>query len=546
MKKVYLLWLMLFLLSTNLQAASGDAVLFEGEGQITPSPKSQELLDTNLLNQNAGDISVNIVSGEFPDIVLHITIPDSNGKPIEDLTASDFVITEQSGTGAPVAQTQTCFSESNTDTPISIAMVFDISLSMSFNDSLQEAKVAAINFLDDSQPGDRASLVTFSGCNQGGIVLPANDIDTDSNQNGTPDISEAITALTTVRKTAVYDGIGNGVDSIIQEAFPKGVIVFTDGESNDDCHYSINEVIQKAKDNGIPVYTIGLNSAMGAQLEAIATQTGGYYTEAPTAADMEQIYKDIAESIRGQYTICYTTKNPVEDGTLRTVTVNADSKTGSGTYTAPQAPAQPPVANAGSDMSVNEGGLVTLNGSASSASTPDGQLSFMWAQLSGTAVELSDPQSVSPVFTAPMTGPEGVNLVFELTVTDSTSSSASDTVTIAVNDSLAPEADFTWSPAAPEAGEMITFTDDSEPKGGDIVSWDWDFDGEGTSTLQNPAFTFAESGTYSVRMIVRDEFGSVGTAIKTITVSEPKCPGGNCSGSGGCFIGSAGDAFMME
>ncbi|MDO9264270.1 MAG: hypothetical protein Q7U02_09915, partial [Desulfosalsimonadaceae bacterium] len=70
MKKVYLLWMMLFLLSTNLQAASSEAVLFEGEGQITPTPKSQELLDINLLDQNGDNLSVSIVSDNFPNIVV--------------------------------------------------------------------------------------------------------------------------------------------------------------------------------------------------------------------------------------------------------------------------------------------------------------------------------------------------------------------------------------------------------------------------------------------------------------------------------------------
>ncbi len=656
MKKVYLLWMMLFLLSTNLQAASTDAVLFEGEGVITPTPKSQELLDENLLVQNGDDVAVSIVSKNFPDIVVNVTVTDSNGKPVSGLTAADFGLTEKSELEAsPVGQTLTCFEENTATTPISLALVFDVSLSMNPNNRLDEAKTAAINFLNNSKAGDRASLVSFSGCDQGGIIVPSADVKKDSDQNGTPDINEAIQKLAVIGRTAVYDGIADGIDSIANEPSPRGVIVFTDGYSNDDCHYSINEVIQKAKDEGIPVYTIGLQSnAMADQLDAIAAETGGYYREVPTAQDMEALYMDIAQSIRGEYKLCYTTHNPAQDGTLRTVTVTADGKTGSGTYTAPgifnpnppainhtpittwqenltipvtaevsdpdagdivsrvalfyriagagsgslytsvdmtntgghtyagtipankvtlagvqyylaawdsrdaqatngsastphfievTAAPQPPVANAGQDATTNEGDLTALDGSASSASTVDGQLAYAWRQLSGTSVALSNADSATPHFTAPLTGPQGVTLVFELTVTDSTDQTNTDTVTITVNDSLAPKADFTWSPASPATGQPVTFIDGSIPKGGAIVSWAWDFGQEGTASVQNPDFTFTENGAYTVRLTVRDEFGSVGTATKTVTVT---CPGGKCSGSGGCFIGSAGAAFGME
>jgi PKD repeat protein len=204
---------------------------------------------------------------------------------------------------------------------------------------------------------------------------------------------------------------------------------------------------------------------------------------------------------------------------------------------------QPPVANAGQDASVNEGDLTTLDGSAS---TSDGQLTYAWRQLSGTNVTLYNAAAIKPVFTAPSTGPAGETLVFELKVTDSATKTDTDTVSITVNDAFAPKADFTWSPAIPNAEKSVTFTDASLPEGGPIVSWDWDFGGQGASTLKNPVFIFPESGAYDVRLTVRDAFGSAGTAIKTITVAEPICPGGDCSGSGGCFIRSAGAAFMME
>lgn len=659
MKKIYFLGLILFLLSANLQAASTDAFLSE-EGQITPTDKSLELLDITLVQQGADHIVMRIVSDDFPNIVLHATVLDANGKPVSGLIADDFTLTEQSTTEtAPVSQSLTCFEENHANTKIALALVFDISGSMGVGRRLSDAKTAAINFLSNAQIGDRASLVTFSGCDEGKIVIPSADVKTDSDQNGTPDIVDAILSLKTINRTALYDGIANGIDSITQEAFPKGVIVFTDGKANDDCHFSINEVIQKAKDNGISVYTIGLGNDADSQLPEIATETGGYFRGAPTAADMEELYNDIATIIRGQYTLCYTTHNPALDGTVRTVTLESEGRTGTGTYTAPQNPnpnnptivhtpitqwqennaipinAQvsdpdagdsitqvilsyrikpagqgaftstamtntagdaytatipgshvtlagvqyyitawdaregsagsgsaasphminviaaplPPIANAGADRSINEGDVITLDGSGSSASTPDGQLTYAWTQISGTTVVISNPDEARPMFNAPSTGPAGATLVFRLIVTDSTNRTGADTVIIIVNDSLAPKAAFSWLPAAPVAEQSVAFTDNSIPEGGSIVSWNWDFGGMGISNHQNPGFAFPQSGTHSVRMTVTDEFGSVGTAIKTITVDEPPpapCVGSDCNGSGGCFIQSAGAALMME
>jgi hypothetical protein len=405
-------------------------------------------------------------------------------------------------------------------------------------------------------------------------------------------------------------------------------------------------------DAGIPVYTIGLapSFTMASQLATIARETGGYYEEAPGAIDMEALYADIAQNIRGHYLIRYTTHDPVQNGTLRTVTVHYNDQNGIATYTAPgvfnpnfpaidhtpvtawqenlaipisasvtdpdvgdsvsrvtlssrisgtdptavftavdmasaggdaysgtipadqatlagveyfitaedtrggisengsaSAPhfiaistAQPPVARAGQDAAVSEGEVFVLDGAGSMASTADGALDYAWGQVSGTVVVLSNSEIAGPSFTAPMTGPSGTDLVFELRVTDSAGRIGTDTVTVTVNDFLAPGADFSWNPASPAAEQAVSFTDASTPTGGAVVAWLWDFGGAGTSTEPNPEFIFPRSGTYPVKLTATDEYGSVGTTVKTVTVSEPVCPGGDCSGSGGCFIGAAG------
>jgi hypothetical protein len=77
----------------------------------------------------------------------------------------------------------------------------------------------------------------------------------------------------------------------------------------------------------------------------------------------------------------------------------------------------PPIANAGSDQTVSEGEVVMLNGSRST-DPDDGIADYRWRQVSGPQVVLSDPLSVQPTFVAPQAGPDGVSLVFALTVTD--------------------------------------------------------------------------------------------------------------------------------
>jgi hypothetical protein len=78
---------------------------------------------------------------------------------------------------------------------------------------------------------------------------------------------------------------------------------------------------------------------------------------------------------------------------------------------------EPPEANAGTDQTVDEGVIVTLDGS-SSFDIDDGIASYLWTQISGPAVALLNSTSSQPTFTAPDVEPEGASLTFSLTVTD--------------------------------------------------------------------------------------------------------------------------------
>lgn len=75
---------------------------------------------------------------------------------------------------------------------------------------------------------------------------------------------------------------------------------------------------------------------------------------------------------------------------------------------------------------------------------------------------------------------------------------------------------FSFSPANPEAGELVTFTNASN--GGTKVEWDFG-DGAGVSTDNNPTYTYSTAGTYTVTLKV-DGFEQL-TASKDIVVGDP-------------------------
>jgi len=77
----------------------------------------------------------------------------------------------------------------------------------------------------------------------------------------------------------------------------------------------------------------------------------------------------------------------------------------------------PPTAVAGEDMVKDEASYVVLSGINSYDSDGDG-IDFEWQQVSGPSVSLERSLSATPTFRAPTVSAGGVDLVFELTVTD--------------------------------------------------------------------------------------------------------------------------------
>lgn len=80
-----------------------------------------------------------------------------------------------------------------------------------------------------------------------------------------------------------------------------------------------------------------------------------------------------------------------------------------------------------------------------------------------------------------------------------------------------PISDFTYV----QDGHEVKVTDESSDVDGTIVRWNWSFGpSDGVRSDQNPTFTYANRGTYEIRLTVTDSGGAQTTCTKTIAVSD--------------------------
>jgi hypothetical protein len=185
-----------------------------------------------------------------------------------------------------------------------------------------------------------------------------------------------------------------------------------------------------------------------------------------------------------------------------------------------------PVADAGVDQTVQEGSLVTLDGSGSF--DPDREpITYQWVQTAGPAVTLSSSTVVNPSFTAPLVGIGGATLTFQLTVDDGRAASVPDPVNVSVQNVNHPPTANAGPDQTVNENALVTLngTASSDPDN-DPLTYQWTQVSGPAVTLSDPTnasptFTaplVAPGGaTLVFQLVVHD--GQVASAPATVTIT---------------------------
>ena len=186
---------------------------------------------------------------------------------------------------------------------------------------------------------------------------------------------------------------------------------------------------------------------------------------------------------------------------------------------------QLPVAQAGMDQTVGERSTVHLDGGGSFDPDMD-TLTYRWSQVPESTVMLVDPLSATPTFDAPLVGPEGQRLDFELVVTDPHGLRHVDHVSVFVtNVNLVPMADAGPDQTRNEDTPVTLDGSASRDADDDALTYAWTQTGgpavalTGANTV-NPTFrtpTVTGNDLLTFELVVED--GQGGSAIDSVQIA---------------------------
>lgn len=265
------------------------------------------LLPTTVLAQSGFQAIIHSTSAEPVEgqvaftVRTFLSVLDSDGVPVNDLTVDHFQLTEDS----KVIKIDSIEPIANED--INLVLVMDTSGSM-LGQGIVEARNAASSFLQRLGSNDQAAVISFND-----EIKTINPF-TNNHQSSSEAVKQ-ITA-TNLAGTCLYDAAYKAIE--MASTTPPGrraVVLFTDGvdetASGEMCSFhTIDDVLDLAKTTSTPVYSLGMGNKIDEnELKRLAAITGGSFLASRNSSELDGIFSKLYDQLNNEYVLTYTSTN---------------------------------------------------------------------------------------------------------------------------------------------------------------------------------------------------------------------------------------------
>ncbi len=228
-------------------------------------------------------------------VISSLQVYDNSDEPVTGLTDANFSITIDSKAVKRVS----AVTYKDAGIPIDIMLCVDLSGSMN-GAPLKTMKSAILKFIDELRNDDRLAILGFH--NSADLVT---DFSSDKQY-----LRDKVNNLkTSGNQTALFYGASRGLDALAQkkEANGKILLLIGDGKDEDPSKaYKEDDVIDKARKEGIPIFTIGyskIDRSFLRSFERISEKTGGKFYNSPNDQDLEKQYQKLFRQVTNIYLI---------------------------------------------------------------------------------------------------------------------------------------------------------------------------------------------------------------------------------------------------
>ncbi|HET6898544.1 MAG TPA: VWA domain-containing protein, partial [Vicinamibacteria bacterium] len=258
-----------------------------------------------------------VFSAQTSLVNVAVTVEDAHGRPIDGLTARDFVVTED-GRRQQIEMCARMGEGGNTSTSLDVALLVDTSDSML--ETLRRSQDVAVRFLS-SLPNAQEIIVVFFDQAQ---ILEHFD------REHPEALFERVRTLPEGGNTAVRDAIAFSLKALSASNGRSALVLLTDGV--DTVSATDPAALDRAvQSHAVTIYPVAYPASADGdgpdpeeglkQLGRLAQVTGGRLFKLPSEAALPGVLDEIAADLRSQYVLGFTPDASGTPGRVRKISV---------------------------------------------------------------------------------------------------------------------------------------------------------------------------------------------------------------------------------